>query len=165
MKNLTFLLSLLICGITGFAQQRQDPEVYLNSEQINYPKYYINENRIDSVRIIKESGKGAIYILTNDRKFTSLTLADLLRKHTDIKQMDNTLLFQIQGKIINDIEGVRIDDTYFIYVEVKDLSGVKYLKDSLRGMKIVSIDLEKQERKPVIMIRGNKDITTNENVH
>lgn len=165
MKNLTILLLFLICVITGFSQQSQDPVVYLNSELINYPKYYINENRIDSVRVVKESGKGAIYILTKNRKFTSLTLAELLRKHTDLKQMDNTLLFQIKGKIINDIEGVRIDDTYFIYVEVKDLSDVKYLKDSLRGLKIVSIELEKEERKPVFLIRGKENITDKAQFH
>jgi hypothetical protein len=155
MKTYTFLFLLLI-AFSGLAQQKQDPDIYLNSVKIDLNKVYVNGNSIDSIRVEKKTVNGAVYILTNDRKFTSITLADIVKKYTDIKQIDNSILFRIKGKVIEDTTGVKIDDSYFVYVEVKDLSGVKYLKNSFREMKIVSIDLENSERKPSIMLRGNE---------
>lgn len=155
MKPITFLILLLV-AFSGLAQQKKDPEIYLNSVKIDIDKIYLNDYSIDSIRVEKKTANGAVYILTKDRKFTSITLTDIVKKYTDIKQIDNSMLFRIKGKVIEDTTDVKIDDSYFVYVEVKDLSGVKYLKDSFREMKIVSIDLEKSERKPSIMLRGNE---------
>lgn len=155
MKPTTFLILLLI-AFSGIAQQKQDPEIYLNLVKIDLNKVYLNENSIDSIRVEKKTANGSVYILTKDRKFASITLADIVKKYTDIKQIDSSILFRIKGKVIEDTTGVKIDDSYSVYVEVKDLSEVKYLKDSFREMKIVSIDLEKSERKPSIMLRGNE---------
>ena len=155
MKRITFLILLLI-GFSSLAQQKQDPDIYLNSVKIDLNKVYLNENSIDSLRVEKKTVNGAVYILTKDRKFTSITLTDVVKKYTDIKKIDHSILFRIKGKVIEDTTGVKIDDSYFVYVKVKDLSGVKYLKDSFREMKIASIDLEKAERKPEIRIRGNQ---------
>lgn len=155
MKFFTFLF-LLLLGFAGFTQQKQVPDIYLNSVKIDLNKFYLNDSSIDSIRVEKKTANGSVYILTKDRKFTSITLTDIVKKYTDIKRIDPSILFRIKGKVIEDTTGVKIDDSYFIYVEVKDLSGVKYLKDSFRDMKIVSIELEKEERKPQIMIRGNE---------
>jgi hypothetical protein len=157
MKNLTlFVLVLLV--YSGFSQQKQAPDFYLNSVKIDYNKVYLNENNIDSIRVEKKTTNGAVYILTKSQKFTFITLTEIVKKYTDIKQFDHSILFRIKGKVIKDTTGVKIDDSYFVYVEVTDLSGVQYLKDSFREMKIVNIDLEKSERKPQIMLRGNEDI-------
>lgn len=155
MKTYTFLLLLLI-AFSGLAQQKQDPDFYLNSIKIDYKKVYINENRMDSIRVEKKTVNGAVYILTNDRKFTSITLTDIVKKYTEIKQIDNSILFRIRGKVIEDISGIEIDNSFFIYVDVNNLSEVNYLNDKFRDLKIVSIDLENSERKPSIMLRGNK---------
>ncbi len=155
MKFFTFIL-LLWLGFAGFAQQKQAPDFYLNSVKIDINKVYLNEKSIDSIRVEKKTENGAVYILTKDRKFTSITLTDIVKKYTNIKRIDPSILFRIKGEVIEDTTGVKIDDSYFVYVEVKDLSGVKYLKDSFREMKLVSIDLEKSERKPQIMLRGNE---------
>lgn len=157
MKNLT-LLVLVLLVYSGFSQQKQAPDFYLNSVKIDYNKIYLNENNIDSIRVEKKTTNGAVYLLTKSQKFTFITLTEIVKKYTDIKQIDHSILFRIKGKVIKDTTGVKIDDSYFVYVEVTDLSGVQYLKDSLREMKIVNIDLEKSERKPQIMLRGNEDI-------
>lgn len=164
MKNFTFLF-LLLLGFTGFTQQKQNPEVYLNSVKIDFNKVYINEYRIDSVKVDKKPINGAIYILTKGKQFSYLTLTDILAKYTDIKSDESSILFQIKGKFLEDISGIEIDDTYFIYVDVKDLSGAMYLKDKFRDMKIVSIQLENAERRPEIRIRGNKNILLKENIN
>ena len=155
MKFFTFLFLLLI-GFAGFSQQKQAPDFYLNSVKIDFNKVYLNENSIDSIRVEKKTVNGAIHIFTKDRKFTSITLTGIVKKYTDIKRIDHSILFRIKGKVIEDTTGVKIDDSYFVYVEVNDLSGVRYLNNKFRDMKIVSIDLEKAERKPQIMIRGNE---------
>lgn len=164
MKPIAFLI-LLLLAVPGLAQQKQYPDFYLNSVKIDYQKVYINENRMDSIWVDKKTTNGAIHIFTKDRKFSSITLSDIVEKYTGIKQTDNSILFRIKGKVIEDTTGVKIDDSYFIYVEVNDLSGVKYLNDSFRTMKIVSIDLEKEERKPSIMIRGNEDVWVKERIN
>ena len=164
MKYFTFI-SMIISGLTGSTQQKQGPDFYLNSVKIDLNKVYLNENSIDSIRVEKKTANGAVYILTKDRKFTSITLANIVKKYTDIKQIDPSILFRIKGKVIEDTTGVKIDDSYFVYVEVNDLSGVKYLNENFREMKIVSIDLEKSERKPRIMIRGNEFDFQKDNVN
>ena len=164
MKPITFLI-LLLLAFSGLAQQKQDPDIYLNSVNIDLNKVYLNENSIDSIKVEKKTANGAVYILTKDRKFTSITLTDIIKKYTDIMRIDPSILFRIKGKVIEDTTGVKIDDSYFVYVEVKDLSGVKYLKDSFREMKIVTIDLEKSERKPSIMLHGKEFDFLKDNVY
>jgi hypothetical protein len=118
----------------------------------------LNPKSIDSIKIEKKTPQGTIYILTKNRKFTTLTLRDIVNKYTDIKYIDNSILFRIEGKLIEDTTEIKIDDSYFIYVDVVNLSGVKYLDDKFRDLKIINIDLDETERKPQIMLRGNEDI-------
>ncbi|MBV5314959.1 MAG: hypothetical protein JZU47_16775 [Prolixibacteraceae bacterium] len=157
MKNLT-LLVLLLLVYTGFSQQKQAPDAYLNSVKIDLNKVFLNPKSIDSIKIEKKTPQGTIYILTKNRKFATLTLRNIVNKHTDIKYIDNSILFRIEGKLIEDTTEIKIDDSYFIYVDVASLSGVKYLDDKFRDLKIINIDLDETERKPQIMLRGNEDI-------
>lgn len=155
MKFFTFLF-LLLLGFSGFSQQKQAPDFYLNSVKIDLKKVYLNPKSIDSIKVEKKTDNGAVYILNKNRKFTSISLTDIVKKYTDIKRIDNSILFRIKGEVIEDTTGVKIDDSYFVYVEVNDLSRVKYLNENFREMKIVSIELETSERKPQIILRGNE---------
>jgi hypothetical protein len=157
MKNFTLLFLLLIV-YTGFSQQKQSPDTYLNSVKIDLNKVFFNQKSIDSIKVEKKTPQGTIYILTKNRKFTTLTLRDIVNKYTDIKHIDNSILFRIEGKLIEDTTEIKIDDSFFIYVDVVSLSGVKYLDDKFRDLKIINIDLDETERKPQIMLRGNEDI-------
>jgi len=155
MKNLNFLF-LLLLSISCFAQQKQNPDFYLNSVKVDLNKVYINEPRLSSVNVDKRSANGSVSIFTKDSLFTYLTLTDILRKYTRLKTDESSILFQIQDKVVQDTVGVKIDASYFIYVDVINLSDVKYVKDKFKQMKIVRIDLDKWERKPEIRIRGNE---------
>lgn len=157
MKYFTFSFLLLLV-YTGFSQQKQAPDTYLNAVKIDLNKVFLNPKSIDSIKIEKKTPQGTIYILTKNRKFTTLTLRNIVNKYTNIKHIDNSILFRIEGKLIEDTTEIKIDDSYFIYVDVVNLSGVKYLNDKFRGLKIITIDLVETERKPQIMLRGNEDI-------
>jgi hypothetical protein len=84
-------------------------------------------------------------------------LADVLKDFANIESLDNSLLIRINGDYLHDIEGILIDKSYFIYADVMDVSNAQYLSDDYRGLRIVEIDLEMEERKPEISIRGDKD--------
>jgi hypothetical protein len=108
------------------------------------------------VRVKKDTPNGAVYILTKDRNLNFVTLAEIASKHTDIKVIDNTLIFQIDGKLIEDPTDIKVDASYFVCVDVKNFAELKYLKNCCQKMKIVNIELSTTERKAPIMIRGNE---------
>jgi len=155
MKNLIFLFFLLL-SISCFSQQKQNPDFYLNSVKIDLQKVYINEPRLSSVNVEKKSANESVSIFTKDSLFTYLTLTDILRKYTQLRTDESSILFQIKDKVVQDTVGVKIDASFFIYVDVINLSDIKYLKDEFKHMKIVRINLDKWERKPEIKIRGNE---------
>lgn len=164
MKNFNFLF-LLLLSISCFSQQKQSTDFYLNSVKIDLQKVYINDPRLSSVNVEKKSANGSVSIFTKDSLFTYLTLTDILRKYTHLKTDENSILFQIKDKVVQDTVGVKIDDSYFIYVDVINLSDVKYLKDKFKQIKIVRIDLDKWERKPEIRIRGNEFVYLKDSIN
>ncbi len=157
MKKVFFLLSFLV-SLTVYAQNNQSPDYYLNGREINFSKVFINPLRIDSISVEKQTKNGTIYILTKNKVFTYLSLKEVLKKYTNLTDPNDSLLFRIDGKIIDDISDIKIDDTFFIYVDTKTMSDVKYISDKFKNLTIVNIDLEK-ERKPV-MLRGNQELLT-----
>lgn len=157
MKKL-FGLSLFVLVMLSFSEivfaQNQSPIVYLNQKQIDVNKVFLNPDRIDSMNIQKNTPNGELYFFTKKKEFTFLRLTDIVKKFTSIKSDDKPILYRINGKIINDTTSVQIDDTYNIYVEIEKTSEVKYLSSSFANLTILNIDLEKEKRKPNIMIRG-----------
>ena len=81
-----------------------------------------------------------------------------LKKYANISGFNDSLIFKINGKLIEDSTSIIIDDTYFVYVTVDKLSDVKYISKQFRNLKIVNVDLETKKREPVIYIKGNNDI-------
>ena len=65
----------------------------------------------------------------------------------------------INDEFVGDINEITHDKSYFLYVDVFNLTSTKYLSENFKGLKIVEIDLEKEKRKPEIRIRGNQETT------
>lgn len=156
MKNFFFILLFFSC-FPIFSQGKPDPVYYLNSNIIDIKKVYLNPRRIDSIWIDKNIPGGKIFLFTKQRKFTYLNLNDILKKYAKLDMQKNSMLFKINGSLIEDVSDIKIDDTYFIYVKTDSLSKVKYVGKKFRALILVSIDLDKAERKPEIYIRGNQD--------
>ncbi|MGM0619703.1 MAG: hypothetical protein ACQETJ_01540 [Bacteroidota bacterium] len=153
------LIILLINFVPVFAQQNGESIYFLNSREIDFEKTFINPENIDSIYVDKEVENGALHIFTKSKRFEFVTLKNILKKHTDIDTPAHSVLFRINEEYIFDTKGVRIDKSFFIYVKVTDVSQVLYLSDKYNELKIVEIDLEREERKPKFMIRGSREIT------
>lgn len=155
--SILIMITLMFNNVMSYGQVNNEPTYYLNSKQFDLHKVFLNPTSIDSMAITKNHPNGEILIFTKHREFNFLTLDDVLTKYTNIGQRNNSILFRINGEIIEDTSGIKIDNTYFIYVDTKKLTGVKYLGHKFQSLIIVSIDLEKEKRKPVIYIRGNEE--------
>ncbi len=154
MKTLLLLAILFFSCLYCSGQEIKKPIFFLNSKQFDIEKNYINPQNIDSITVNKETVEGEIHLYTNPQKLSLVPLESILKEKAGINKVDNNLLVQIDGKYLDDIKGVTIDNTYFIYVNVKVVSDVKYIADKYKALKIVEIELESSERKPKIQIRG-----------
>jgi hypothetical protein len=118
---------------------------------------YINYQNVDSIWVEKIKEK-AIYIYTKKRQVNFLSLDDVLKKYSNVTSSGGDVLIRINGEIIDDLSGIRIDDSYFIYVETKRLSETQYIKHELRGLVIVDIALETKKREQRIILRGKNEM-------
>ena len=159
--NLLIVL-LSFNSLFSYSQEKGTPVYYLNSKKVEWENLFFNFNSIDSIRVERKTGNGEIYIYTKNKDLKYVSLDDILKKHTNVNSSSGTVLIRIDGKVIDEITNIRIDDTYFVYVETKKLLETYYLSDKFRELVIVDILLEKEERKPKIMIRGNSEILPNE---
>jgi len=159
MMKITALFILLISFVPVFAQQNGESKYFLNAKEIDFDKTFINPENIDSIYVDKEVENGALHIFTKSKRFKFVTLKNILEKHTDINTSAHSVLFRINGEYIYDTKGIRIDKSFFIYVKVADVSQALYLSDKFNKLKIVEIDLEREERKPKFMIRGDREFT------
>ena len=151
------LFIMIFCmNIKG--QTNNEPLYYLNSKQIDLKKVYLNQMRVDSINVLRQTKFGEILIFTKNREFSFYRLTDILKKYANISGFNDSLIFKINGKLIEDSTSIIIDDTYFVYVTVDKLSDVKYISKQFRNLKIVNVDLETKKREPVIYIKGNNDI-------
>jgi hypothetical protein len=157
--KITALFILLINFVSVFAQQNGESKYFLNEKEIDFEKTFINHKNIDSIYVDKEVKNGALHIFTKSKQFEFVTLKNILKNHTDINTPAHSVLFRINEEYIFDTKGVRIDKSFFIYVKVTDVSQVLYLSDKFSELKIVEIDLEREERKPKFMIRGSQEFT------
>ena len=146
-------LLLVLSFFSPETQRTKAPTYYLNKKEVSFNSFkYIKPSNIDSMRVDKTTENGALYVYTNEN-IRLLTLNDVVEKYTDLKKIDNTVLFQINGDVVCDTLDIKIDASWFIYVKVNDLANVNYLDQALDKLKIVNIDLEKEKRKADIRIR------------
>jgi len=140
------------------AQRDKQTMYYLNKKPIDFNKVFLNPLRIDSIDVAKNSTYDGVLIFTKNSEFSFYRLVDILKKYANIKGYNDSILFKINGKIIEDTTSIKIDDSYFVYVETEKLYGVKYISSRFRNLTIINIDLETKKREPEIRIRGNQEI-------
>ncbi len=140
-----------------YGQKENKTKYYLNSKEFDLEKVYFNPNSISKVRVEKGSGIGKVYIISKEKDISFISLTELVKEYTNIKRIDQSTFFKIDGKYIYDIDGIEFDKSYFIYVDVIELSKVEYLKNKYKKLKLIEIDLESEKREPQIRIRGNNE--------
>jgi hypothetical protein len=105
---------LLFKSIISFSQLNNEPIYYLNLEIIDLQKVFLNPLRIDSIKVTKNSMNGEVWFFTKNKNFSWYSLVDIIKNYTNLKDNDKSLLFKINGKLIQDTTSIKIDDTYFI---------------------------------------------------
>jgi hypothetical protein len=138
-----------------FAQKKIETRHFLDSTLIDIQKVYFNPKQIESINVVKNESVEKIFIKTKQGSSNYLTLNDVLKKYTTLDLSMNSILFRINGKVIDDITGIKIDDSFFIYVDTASLAKNQYLDDKFKPLYIVDIALEKEERKIPIILRGD----------
>lgn len=154
MRFLFVIFLMMSCSVV-FAQKKMEPRYFIDSTLIDIQKVYFNPNQIESINVVKNDSVGKIFIKTKQGSSSYITLNDILKKYTTLDLIKNSILFRIDGKVIDDITDVKIDDSYFIYVDTASLAKNQYLDDKYKSLYIVDIALEKEERKIPIRIRGD----------
>lgn len=155
MRFLFIIFLLMSCSVV-FAQKKMNPMYFLDSTLIDIQKVYFNPKQIVSLNVVKNDSVGKLFMKMKQGISSYLTLNDILKKYTTLDLSKNSILFRINGKVIDDITDIKIDDSFFIYVDTASLEKNEYLDTKFKSLYIVDIALEKEERKIPIMLRGDK---------
>ena len=151
---------LVLSGTISFAQRTQSPEYNLDGHKFSWENTYLNPDNIDSMHVDRTTPGGTIFIYSKKipgMQFLSIT--DVVNQFTDFDEVDDRMIFFIKDKLINDISKIKIDKSYFIYVETDALSSIEYISEEHKDLTIIRIDLERVIRKPKIYIRGENEFS------
>jgi hypothetical protein len=156
----TILIAILsLVTISLFSQAQLPPRYYLNSVEIDMDNTHINPSGIEEMRVEKNTERGEIYMITK-RSLRFETLDMILKKHSDIDDSVNHVVYFINGKIVTDKAKVKVDDSFFIQIEFKPLDQVNYIDDKYRGLILAEIRLLNEKPKPATRIRGEEMVQT-----
>lgn len=156
----TILVSILILlGTIAYAQRTQPPDYILDGQKIVLEKTFMNPDNIDSMRVDRSTPGGTIYIYSKKPGMMFWNLDEVIKNHTEFEAITKTMVFYINGKLICNVSDIRIDKSYYIYVETDVLKQVQNISKKYNVLTIVKIDLERDERKPNISIRGENEFS------
>jgi hypothetical protein len=131
-----------------------NPQYFLNSVRVEMEGLYINPKSIDSIRINRDTANGEVRMYTKSGEVKLMSVDEVLAKQSEVKVSSGNVLLKINGKFVDNVSNVRIDDSYFVYVQVNRLTENRYLSPKYKDLVIVDVALETEERKPQIIIRG-----------
>lgn len=156
----TILLPILILlGTICFAQRTQPPDYILDGQKFVWERTFINPDNIDSMQVDRSTPGGTIYIYSKKPGISFWNLNEVIKNHTEFEAVTKTMVFYINGKLISNVSDIRIDRSYYIYVETDALKPVQYISKKHHELTIVKIDLEREIRIPTISIRGENEFS------
>lgn len=151
MKKILLILTLF-SALESLGQSLDETTFYLNTDSIDINTCYINPISIENIHIDKKTR--AVYLKTKGQ-INFFSLEEILKKYTSLTE-SNSVVFTVDGKVISDKETVRIDKSYFIYVQTKPLKTVNYLDKCINAITLVEITLSTKKIEPKIVIRGSE---------
>lgn len=162
MKTPFIILITFACFLINIdyasGQKSNDALFFLNLQQIDFSKVFINDASIESININEKTSNDEIYISTKNGEFNYYRLKDILKKYANINELNESVVFKINGRVIEDTTSIMIDDSYFIDLTIDNLKGVKYIPKKFSSLKIVNIKLNSKNPGSNIIIRGNEEI-------
>ncbi len=157
------LFAFFICkGLLSFSQLSNQPQYYLNSEEIVIDKVRISPKQIRDIKVEHKTKNGEIYITTKNEKFSYYTLNDIITQDTKLNYQKENIVYKIftqtkhnsnkNGELVVDTTGIKIDTSYYISITVDSLSSVKYLVDKTKTY-LVNINLDTAAIEPEVYIK------------
>jgi hypothetical protein len=152
------VLSVVLALPAAAQLPANSPAFYIDSQLVNFASVYLDPDNIDHISVVKGTdyvlhSNGRLY-LTLKQPFTSfLTLADIVRRQTDISE--KKILFIINDKVIRDTTGVRIDPGLIGEVHGVSTAEIPYVGEKM-GVIVIRTrsHAEAQKEKETIRIRG-----------
>jgi hypothetical protein len=156
------IVVLIFCLLTVdvFSQSQEFPIYYLNSNEVEWDNIYIKTSNIESVNVEKKTKGGKIYIKTI-QPVTFMTLDMILEKHSEIRDSTNQVVYIINSNLITDKSKIKVDDSFFIQLEIKRLEKLNYINERYRNLILVNIQLLNEKPEPIIRIRGSEISSVN----
>ncbi len=162
--------ALLFLGIVGVlfsqAQNALAPTCYVDSQIVNLKKVYFNPDNISSIRIFKDStigprSNGSVYISLKKPMNEFVSLHEAVRNHLS-GLLERKLLFIIDGQVIKDTAGIRIDPSFSVSMHAVAVNELPFRCEDPALTNIVIIEMGPRSpvifplpAKPRLMIRGS----------
>lgn len=164
MKKILLSSLTLICVLSAVAQNPVPPAYKIDSQDVNFKKVYLNPDNISYVNVVKGklgdvTNSGTIFITLKQSYTSFLTLTDIVRKK-DPGFSETKVLYIVNGQVIKDTAGIRIDPSFVLNVHAVSVTDPSYLCNGQPGMGIVVIDTRPNGAAPAkepegtIRIRG-----------
>ena len=154
--SLTVLIIIFQFGTNIYAQENRNPKYVYNSVEINTENIFISPLSIDSIKVDKYFfPNGKISMFSSHDLSNFITVQEVIFTNTEIEKITNNLIIKINGKIVNEISNIKIDNNLYQYVTLEKTKNIEYLDEKYRNIIIINIDLEFKKRKPNIIIRGS----------
>jgi hypothetical protein len=80
----------------------------------------------------------------------------ILKTHGDNIGSASQVVYIINDKVVTDKSKVKVDDSFFIQLEIKRLDNVNYINEGYTNLILADIQLLDEKPEPTIRIRGDK---------
>ena len=166
MKKITLVCLTFVCAFFSQAQNALAPTYYVDSQIVNLKKIYFNPDNISSISIFKDStigarSSGSVYISLKKHMNEFVSLHDAVSNYLS-GVLDKKLLFIIDGQVIKDTSGIRIDPSFSVSMHAVAVNELPFRCEDPALTNIVIIEMGPRgpvslplPAKPHMMIRGS----------
>lgn len=165
MKKIFLLCLAIVCAVFSQAQNALAPTYYVDSQVVNLKKVYFNPDNISSISIFKDStigprSNGSVYISLKQHMNEFVSLHEAVRNYLS-GLLERKLLFIIDGQVIKDTTGIRIDPSFSVSMHAVAVNELPFHCEDPALTDIVIIEMGPRgpiklplPAKPKMMIRG-----------
>jgi len=165
MKKIILGCIVIFYTLPTQAQSSFPPAYYIDSQRVvDLGKIYFSVDSIAYLNVVNGADtangtNGRIYFTFKQPYASFLTLADVTRKQKDFSE--KKVLYIIDGMVIKDTTGIRIDPSFVLEVHAVSMADLPYLSDGKTNMGVVVIETKRKEPVPpkdakgTIILRGS----------
>ena len=144
MKKIALTGLVIVAVLFSQAQNALAPTYYADSQMINVKKIYFNPYNISAIDVRKDSigpaSNGSVYITLKKPLKDFITLSKVI-EYNLANLADKKLLFIINGQVIKDTTGTRIDPSFAVSIHAVGVDELPFQCEEPANTKIVLIDM------------------------